>query len=132
MNGIDSDKTWIELRVLKINKDEDGPIGRKSCFALSGTELRKLQERKWLELKFKNVTIGDCLIFVLVCTAFRDLSELQQEIMSFHKNTYNPFAKEWLTKRGLKSYKMSRIHPKTKLPITCPLRGPRCEHIECE
>lgn len=52
----------------------------KSCFNMSMAELRKIQERKYMELKFKNICIGDCLIFVLVCVTAKQLEELQHEV----------------------------------------------------
>ena len=52
-------KCWIELRFVKISKDHDHKKGGfRSCFPLGLNEAKKIESRRWIELKYKNITKG--------------------------------------------------------------------------
>lgn len=125
-----TDKIWAELRVLKISKEQEEKRRGRNAFIMPLSDLRRLLERKWLELNFKNITEGDCIIFVLVCTTPKELPEVQKEIQALNKGSENAnFMRDWMAGKGLQTYNISAMHPITKTRIIWPVRGDRCDHI---
>ena len=66
------------MKISKEQENRDGKPGFRSCFPLAIGEVKKIQSRRWIEIKFKNIGKGECIILLLVCVTTKDLPELSR------------------------------------------------------
>ena len=88
--------------------------------------------RKWIQIKFKNIVKGQIVFFVLLCVTVKDLTDISSKMSAISQEKPNNFVKNLMESRGIQHYRLDLIHPVKKERIVFPVRGPRCQHIECE
>ena len=108
-------RSRLEMRMLKVG-DKGGRenAGLKTSFPIAPQEVRKLQNRRWMDLKFRGVNETGVIFFALVCSARREQEEILKELV---EQSVTGRVAQMMDEKGVEKVDISMIHPLSRKRI---------------